>query len=568
MKSDTVGSQARGSVNVDSNTDESEESGDHEKRQRELEAQIEKQKKKAKKYSRRIAGLEGERAKLRAASHKHRIGTRQATERMREEHADQLKEEKDARQKAERERDEHKNQLAILRAATAETLAQNMVLKETQQEAMRKAVTDVMYEHEKQVEAIRRREAEERDKMVAETKLEGERRIDAIFRAMAAERQTMLATRNQEERIFAKVSKADNEEKVSLLVARKLAEAAQAARGVGIKSNDNIAEQEAMSQAERQELQRRLGLESKFKAEVESHNSQDESGKQPQEDSQEEIRKWAADEVQKQANGASLLHFTDALGRKFVFPFETCRAWADMEDLIKQVFSYDDVIGPHVQAGHYHLMLDDAIILPQLWEFSVEPGCQVTMHMWPTTPTEITNSESRSSQGSSDFNVEHSIPEVQDSNGESPSRVSSRIGSSDSRQYHPQDHIPPPVPEAPLSHYERSPSPAWPAQSVSPASSLPNISRVGSEGPELESIFGQSGQSNNVSSYSIEQETASRGSSVSRPRSRRRFRSHLSTWRWRRFPIGVAKTVTSSSGSGAGEARSSNGMAEGEGAEG
>lgn len=55
-----------------------------------------------------------------------------------------------------------------------------------------------------------------------------------------------------------------------------------------------------------------------------------------------------------------------------------------MEELIKQAFLHVDVIGPHVQAGHYDLIGPNGeIILPQVWERVIEPDWAVTMHMWP-----------------------------------------------------------------------------------------------------------------------------------------------------------------------------------------
>lgn len=55
-----------------------------------------------------------------------------------------------------------------------------------------------------------------------------------------------------------------------------------------------------------------------------------------------------------------------------------------MEELIKQAFIHVDVIGPHVQAGHYDLIGPNGeIILPQVWEKVIEPDWAVTMHMWP-----------------------------------------------------------------------------------------------------------------------------------------------------------------------------------------
>ena len=55
-----------------------------------------------------------------------------------------------------------------------------------------------------------------------------------------------------------------------------------------------------------------------------------------------------------------------------------------MEELVKQAFLHVDVIGPHVNEGHYDLVGPDGeIIVPQVWEAMIQPGWDVTMHMWP-----------------------------------------------------------------------------------------------------------------------------------------------------------------------------------------
>ncbi|KAL9084742.1 MAG: hypothetical protein Q9165_007917 [Trypethelium subeluteriae] len=72
----------------------------------------------------------------------------------------------------------------------------------------------------------------------------------------------------------------------------------------------------------------------------------------------------------------------DVSGNKRVAPikFKDC----GMEELICQAFVHVDVIGPHVQDGHYDLMGSNAeIILPQVWESVIEPDTSITMHMWP-----------------------------------------------------------------------------------------------------------------------------------------------------------------------------------------
>ncbi|KAF7907820.1 hypothetical protein BELL_0394g00070 [Botrytis elliptica] len=78
------------------------------------------------------------------------------------------------------------------------------------------------------------------------------------------------------------------------------------------------------------------------------------------------------------------IKFKDAVGRKFTFPFHLVSTWAGMEDLVKQAFLHVDIIGPHVNDGHYDLLGPTGeIILPQVWESVIEPGWLITMHMWP-----------------------------------------------------------------------------------------------------------------------------------------------------------------------------------------
>lgn len=55
-----------------------------------------------------------------------------------------------------------------------------------------------------------------------------------------------------------------------------------------------------------------------------------------------------------------------------------------MEELIKQCFLHVDVLGPHVNEGHYDLIgPDGTIIHPQFWEDLVRPNSSISMHMWP-----------------------------------------------------------------------------------------------------------------------------------------------------------------------------------------
>ena len=55
-----------------------------------------------------------------------------------------------------------------------------------------------------------------------------------------------------------------------------------------------------------------------------------------------------------------------------------------MEYLIKEAFLHVADLGPHVADGHYDLLgPKDEIIMPSIWESVVEPGWEITMHMWP-----------------------------------------------------------------------------------------------------------------------------------------------------------------------------------------
>lgn len=67
-----------------------------------------------------------------------------------------------------------------------------------------------------------------------------------------------------------------------------------------------------------------------------------------------------------------------------------------MEELIKQAFLHVDVIGPHVQAGHYDLIGPSGeIILPQVWERVIEPDWMITMAMWPMDRPPISQARPR-----------------------------------------------------------------------------------------------------------------------------------------------------------------------------
>lgn len=84
------------------------------------------------------------------------------------------------------------------------------------------------------------------------------------------------------------------------------------------------------------------------------------------------------------------IEFNDAIGRKFTFPFESCKTWKGLGKLINQTFLHVDggELNNHVSAGHYDLAgPDGAIVLPSVWEAVIQPGNQIWMHMWPLPPS-------------------------------------------------------------------------------------------------------------------------------------------------------------------------------------
>jgi hypothetical protein len=55
-----------------------------------------------------------------------------------------------------------------------------------------------------------------------------------------------------------------------------------------------------------------------------------------------------------------------------------------MEELIRQAFVHVENLGPHVIEGHYDLIGPNGeIILPRVWETTIEPDWSISMHMWP-----------------------------------------------------------------------------------------------------------------------------------------------------------------------------------------
>lgn len=78
-----------------------------------------------------------------------------------------------------------------------------------------------------------------------------------------------------------------------------------------------------------------------------------------------------------------VIKFKDALGRKFSFPFDLCSTWQGMDDLIQQAFQQVPMFRSAVQSHFYDLIGPNGeVILPQIWDTSIEPDFSITMQMW------------------------------------------------------------------------------------------------------------------------------------------------------------------------------------------
>ncbi|KAM7196551.1 hypothetical protein V8F33_006050 [Rhypophila sp. PSN 637] len=69
---------------------------------------------------------------------------------------------------------------------------------------------------------------------------------------------------------------------------------------------------------------------------------------------------------------------TDTRGNRYTFPYEACKEWRDMNQLILQC--YGNLDAPNwVRFNDYNLIGPSGIILPSVWESLVKPGLKVRM---------------------------------------------------------------------------------------------------------------------------------------------------------------------------------------------
>ncbi|KAM7203724.1 hypothetical protein V8F33_002039 [Rhypophila sp. PSN 637] len=271
-------------------------------------------------------------------------------------------------------------------------------------ERVKREARDKYEAEQREKEERAKREAEERARLEAEAaakieaarreereKLEKEAEARRIAEKKAAEEMEARKKREEEE-------KARQKEEFAMLL-RIETEKLEAKR----KAEEEAAAAAAKKAAEEAEWRKHLEEEAKIKAEndaraklakeAEDAAAAAAAAEQKKKD-EEALKKRLMEEAKVKAEESNKkkekapIKFKDAVGRKFSFPFHLCQTWQGMEDLIKQAFLHVDVIGPHVQEGHYDLVGPNGeIILPTVWEKVIEPDWSVTMHMWPMDKT-------------------------------------------------------------------------------------------------------------------------------------------------------------------------------------
>ncbi|EGX92534.1 hypothetical protein CCM_03907 [Cordyceps militaris CM01] len=201
----------------------------------------------------------------------------------------------------------------------------------------------IMYEDARRAEEARKKkEAEEHAKAEAAHKL----RLEAALRADA------------EAKAAAAKAAAAEAEKVKQIQdeAKRKADAEFAAR----------------IQAEKDAAAKKAELEALAKAEKDAYT------KKVQEETKANL------EAAAKKDRGPFIQFKDALNRKYSFPYRLCTTWPNMEELIKQAFDNVEHLAHSVHEGWYDLFgPEKQIILPSLWEKTIEPEWTISMAMWP-----------------------------------------------------------------------------------------------------------------------------------------------------------------------------------------
>ncbi|KAI0554809.1 hypothetical protein F4679DRAFT_525001 [Xylaria curta] len=287
---------------------------------------------------------------------------------------EKLEAEFDKRLEAEKEseRERRTERMAILEGLKKEVEA---IRKEAVEQAERKA----------RVEARERAEQLRWERQIEESKLEEKMamvKADMVAAELDAkfEAEVKMAIQEAEKRMreeFDMGKKKENE-------ARQQAEREIRRR---LEAEEMAYEEARAAEKLREELQKKAEVEKKERQEAEEEAMEAARKRAEEAEYREKIRQWAAERAERDLENQRNIHFKDAVGRKFTIPFNQGCTWQGMQELIEAAFLHVDIVGPEVRAGHYDLIGPDGmIILPSTWEEIIQPGWNISMHMWPMAP--------------------------------------------------------------------------------------------------------------------------------------------------------------------------------------
>ncbi|KAG5979857.1 hypothetical protein E4U55_004691 [Claviceps digitariae] len=280
--------------------------------------------------------------------------------------------------------------------AAEEQRERDAQIRKEAEEAFQRRMEDMKKAQEEAQKEIQRARAEAeraaRDRIEAERKAEEERQkqhAEAMERAeqnarlkIEAEIKAAEVRRQKEEEDRIRAEEAAQRRVEAAIKAEAEAKAAADKKAAEEAERFKLAQEEAKRQAEIETLKR-------IEAEKEAAK-QAAAAAEAAKAEQEALKKRIQEETKKSLEEAAKknvqapIKFKDAVGRKFSFPFRLCATWQGMEELIKQAFLQVDVLGPHVQSGHYDLLGPNGeIILPTVWEKVIQPDWSITMTMWP-----------------------------------------------------------------------------------------------------------------------------------------------------------------------------------------
>lgn len=243
-------------------------------------------------------------------------------------------------------------------------------LERTRAEADRKAREQIELERKAEERRAKQREddirkAEEKAMLKFETEMkavEDKRRREEEARARA------------DEAFKLKVEATVREEEEKKKAAAKEAKEAAERQKLWEEEAKKQAEKDAAAKIEKEQEAARK----KAEADAEAKKEHEAYTKKVQEETKAKLEEAARSNADK-----APIKFKDALGRKFNFPFHICCRWQGMEELIKQAFMVHDPLGPQVHEGFYDLLGPDGeIILPAVWERTIQPDWSVTMELW------------------------------------------------------------------------------------------------------------------------------------------------------------------------------------------